>query len=196
MSELVVYGFETSNNFKVRVALGYKGIPYTFHSIDPADRSEVLRLSGQPLTPTIVHDGKVVFDSAAILRYLDANFLDTPRLFPADREAIHEIESWESFARRELHAPVMVAVRQRREGRRDEAEIARGQQALVDVTARLEERLADREWLVGEELTAADVSAAPVVFRSLDMDFYAAPDERPRTLEWMDRVMAFDQPPD
>ena len=34
---VIVYGFETSNNMKVRVALGYKGIPYQFKAIDPAD---------------------------------------------------------------------------------------------------------------------------------------------------------------
>ncbi|MHC5062950.1 MAG: glutathione S-transferase family protein, partial [Planctomycetota bacterium] len=73
-SKVQVYGFETSNNMKVRVALGYKGIPYEFKSIDPADRSRIQDLSGQFLTPVLVHGEQVVADSAAILRYLDLAF--------------------------------------------------------------------------------------------------------------------------
>ena len=43
-----VYGFETGNNLKVRVALGYKGVKFEFHTVDPADRAQVVALSGQP----------------------------------------------------------------------------------------------------------------------------------------------------
>ena len=63
--ELTILGFETSNNIKVRVALGFKEIPYEFRTIDPADRSEIVRLSGQHLTPVLVHGDRVLFDSAA-----------------------------------------------------------------------------------------------------------------------------------
>ena len=80
-SPLVIHGFETSNNFKVRVALGYKGIPYEFRTIDPSDRDEIHRLTGQFLTPVLQHGDVVLFDSAAILRYLEANFRDTPRIY-------------------------------------------------------------------------------------------------------------------
>ena len=39
-TDVVVHGFETSNNMKVRVALGYKGIPYQFRTIQPQDRED------------------------------------------------------------------------------------------------------------------------------------------------------------
>ena len=55
MSQVVIYGFETSNNFKVRIALGFKGIDYRFETIDPSDRAEIVRISGQPFTPVVVH---------------------------------------------------------------------------------------------------------------------------------------------
>ena len=44
MSKVVIHGFETSNNFKVRVALGFKGIDYRFETIDPSDRGEIVRI--------------------------------------------------------------------------------------------------------------------------------------------------------
>ena len=103
-NELAVHGFETSNNIKVRVALGYKAILYVFHTIDPRDREEVVRISGQYLTPVLVHGERVLCDSAAILRYLECNFPDTPKLFGDSLAEQWEIEDWEMFARTTLAA--------------------------------------------------------------------------------------------
>ena len=58
--EMVIYGFETSNNLKVRVALLHKGIEHEFRTIDPADRSKVREVSGQFLTPVMVHGTTVL----------------------------------------------------------------------------------------------------------------------------------------
>ena len=80
-NDLVVYGFDTSNNIKVRVALGFKGLGYEFRVVDPGERAELFEVSGQYLTPVLLHDGKAICDSAAIMRYLEANFRETPRLF-------------------------------------------------------------------------------------------------------------------
>ena len=67
MSEIVVYGFDTSNNIKVRVGLGYKGLDYEFRRIEPGDREEIVRVSGQHLTPVLAHGETVLFDSARLL---------------------------------------------------------------------------------------------------------------------------------
>lgn len=83
MSErpIVIHGFETSNNLKVRAALEYKGLPYEFRTIEPRDRTELVRRLGQFLTPVMEHGETLLVDSGAILRYLDANFPKTPKLF-------------------------------------------------------------------------------------------------------------------
>ena len=190
--ELVIFGFDTSNNFKVRVALNYKGIPFVFNRIDPGDRSTVLELSGQPLTPMIVHGNVVLFDSSAIIRYLEANFLDTPRLFPPDRNTIREIERWETFARGPLAEPVLIVVGQRIAGVTDEAGLVRAAEAFAAVAKELEEHLAERDWLVGDQMTAADVFCGPVVFRSISIGAFETPSDLPRVHDWADRVMAYD----
>lgn len=190
--ELTIYGFETSNNMKVRVALGFKGIPYLFRAIDPKDRAEVERLSGQPLTPVMVHGPTVLFDSSAILRYLDGNFPDTPRLFPGDSESMHTVEAWERFGRGELHDPLRMMVRMRVSGDDDPALRQRAAELFASATVRIEERLADNRWLCHHHLSAADVCTAPVVRRIEIADFFEFPGDRPRMREWVDRVMAYD----
>ena len=97
-----IYGFETSNNMKVRIALGYKGLDYTYTEVDPGDRAELIRLTGQFLTPVMVHGERTLFDSAAILRYLDANFPDTPRLYSEEYGEMADIEGWERFTMTQL----------------------------------------------------------------------------------------------
>lgn len=193
--ELTIYGFETSNNMKVRVALGFKGLPYVFRTVDPRDRSEVQRLSGQTLTPIMVHGPRVLFDSSAILRYLDANFPDTPRLFPGDYESMHAVEAWERFGRGELQDPLRMMARARVSGDDDPALRQRAAELFASATERLEGQLAENRWLCQHQLTAADVCTAPVVRRVQLADFFEFPGDRPRMRDWVDRVMAYDAEP-
>ena len=195
MSDIVIHGFETSNNFKVRIALGFKEIPYAFKTIDPADREAILEMSGQPFTPVMVHGDVVMYDSGAIIRYLEANFPGAPRLFSRDYGKMRDIETWEWFCRTELHEPLLIAVRQRISGEHDEVELARGAEILTAATAKLEARLADNEWLVGDRMTAADVTGGAVAHRFLGMDAYPFPEDRDATRAWTERVMAFDAGP-
>lgn len=194
MSDAVeIYGFDTSNNFKVRVALGYKGIPFTFHRIDPTDRDEIIRISGQFLTPVMVHGDVVLFDSAAILRYLEANFPNTPRLFGADRDEQWTIEDWELFGRGPLAEGMMKVVHHRVSGGQEDPEMqADASRSFARAVDRLAERLAHHEWLVGDGITAADVTCAPVVFRIAASGILPMPDEIGNVPAWVERVMAFE----
>lgn len=190
---LVIHGFETSNNMKVRVALGYKGIEHVFRTIDPARRDEVREISGQHLTPVMQHGDVVLFDSAAILRYLEANFPRTPRLFGRTRDEQWAIEDWELFARAVLAAPMMEVVHRRVSGGVvDDAMTQRCGAALADAVEHLATGLAGGDWLVGEAMTAADVTAAPVVHRIRSAGMLPLPAAADPLMPWVDRVMAHD----
>jgi glutathione S-transferase len=192
--ELTIHGFETSNNMKVRIALGFKQIPYEFRTIDPADRSEILRLSGQHLTPVMVHGDCVLFDSAAILRYLEANFRDRPSLFGTNRDEQWAIEDMESFARTTLATPMMEAVHHRVSGGTVDDEMqARCAGAFAEASATLMIALAGNEWLVGGRMSAADVTAAAVMHRIRRAKLFVAPTGVETITGWVDRVMAFDR---
>jgi glutathione S-transferase len=194
MAEVIIHGFETSNNIKVRIALGYKDIPYTFHTIDPADRAEILRLSGQRLTPILVHGDRVLFDSAAILRYLEANFRDRPPLFGSSLAEQWAIENLELFARHTLAAPMMEIVHHRVPGGVvDDAMQARCTAAFMEAAGTLMGKLAGRTWLIGESMSAADVTAAAVMYRVRQAQLFGPFPGIEEIREWEDRVTAFDR---
>jgi glutathione S-transferase len=81
------------NSLKVRMALRFKGIDFETVPVDPLDRKALRERSGQDLAPVIEDRGIVLNDSEAILQYLDANYPDGPRLYPADRSR-KECDEW------------------------------------------------------------------------------------------------------
>jgi glutathione S-transferase len=194
MPEVIIHGFETSNNIKVRIALGFKEIPYTFKTIDPGDREEILRLSGQRLTPILVHGDRVLFDSAAILRYLEANFHGRPPLFGTSLIEQWAIEDLELFARHTLAAPMMKLVHHRVSGGViDDPMQVRCAAAFMEAAGALKKKLAGRRWLVGESMSAADVTAAAVMYRIRQAKLFEPPPGMEHVQEWEDRVIAFDR---
>lgn len=196
MGHLTIYGFETSNNMKVRVALGYKRIPFEFRTIDPGDRAEIARISGQHLTPVLVHDDRVLFDSAAILRYLDANFCDTPGLFGDSHAEQWEIEDWELFGRTRLAGPMMDIVHRRVQGIEIDDRLKTScVTAFKSATDELRARLEGRDWLVGERMSAADITAAAVLFRIRQAEILPTGASEDALMPWVERIMSFDPGP-
>ncbi len=188
---LIIYGFETSNNIKVRLALEHKGIPYEFRTIEPTDRDELVRVSGQFLTPAMVDGDVVLFDSGAILRYLDANYPETPKLYGRSHSEQWEIEDWERFGRGPLAEPMMSLVHARVRG--EDVTPALEESAVADfgeALRKLEGRLDGRQWLVGDEMTAADITCAAVIYRIRSSGVLPWPTGVPRTEELAHRLMA------
>src|SRR6201991_421928 len=83
-----LYGFWRSNAaFRVRVALGLKNLGFEEIEIDilsgrqfDADYAQV---NAEHVVPTLVHDGHRIFQSLAIMEYLD-EIHPEPRLLPTD----------------------------------------------------------------------------------------------------------------
>jgi glutathione S-transferase len=195
------------NCMKARIALGYKGLAYESIVVDPKDRAEVIKISGQPFTPVLVHNECVLFDSSAILRYLDANFRSTKPLFSSDYDTMRAIERFERLGRNELSEPIGIAFRQLMSGAPVPAELARASALLNEHTGQIEARLREGDWLVGDAMTAADVIAAPAVHYGVEpqhdvsgspmLKFFADNLKlgagRDKTRAWVRRVMAWDK---
>jgi maleylacetoacetate isomerase len=83
-----VYGFWRSiASFRVRVALRLKGMAFEEIPIDILSgeqfEPEYAAISAERVVPTFIHDGHSIFQSLAIIEYLD-DIQPTPRLIPTD----------------------------------------------------------------------------------------------------------------
>src|SRR6185295_10513993 len=81
---------------KVRSILRYKGIAFEERIVDPFDRRELKRLSGQIGVPIIQDGEKVVADSTAIACYLDEKY-PARSIIPKDpalRARVFLFEEW------------------------------------------------------------------------------------------------------
>jgi glutathione S-transferase len=198
------------NNVKVRIALGYKGLKYDRKPVElndfPGNRNSIVNLSRQPRLPVLQDGQTIIFDSGAILRYLEANYHDTPPIFVDDYAALGEIEQWELFARTQIGEPIGMIFGQAFAPESDAKVIAKANQLLDDRTGALEDKLSSGEFLVSDHLTAADIAcAAPLYLADLTKEnaqshpvvgFFHSHlklgQAREKTRAWVRRVMAYD----
>jgi maleylacetoacetate isomerase len=83
-----VYGFWRSiASFRVRVALRLKGLPFEETSIDILSgeqfKPDYAAVNAERVVPTFIHNGHTIFQSLAIIEYLD-DIQPKPRLIPED----------------------------------------------------------------------------------------------------------------
>ncbi|HLX17273.1 MAG TPA: maleylacetoacetate isomerase [Bradyrhizobium sp.] len=83
-----VYGFWRSiASFRVRVALRLKGLPFEETSVDILQGEQFkpgyAAVNPEHVVPTFVHDGNWLFQSMAIMEYLE-DIKPSPRLLPED----------------------------------------------------------------------------------------------------------------
>jgi maleylacetoacetate isomerase len=83
-----VYGFWRSiASFRVRVALKLKGLPFEETPIDILSGEQFKpgydAVNPEHVVPTFIHDGQLMFQSMAIMEYLD-DIKPRPRLLPED----------------------------------------------------------------------------------------------------------------
>ncbi len=85
---------------RVRLVLLEKGLPFEIRWLNlglmDQKRPEYLALNPSGLVPTLVHDGRVIFESNVIAEYLDDCYPE-PRLVPADAWERTRMRMWLAF---------------------------------------------------------------------------------------------------
>ncbi len=81
------HGATSTCSKRVRICLAEKGLDWESVHIDLSRREnldpEYLRLNPNGVVPTLIHDGRVLYESNFIIEYLDEEFPDVP-LRPKD----------------------------------------------------------------------------------------------------------------
>jgi glutathione S-transferase len=150
----------STNVERVALALAYKSIEVEWIDIDPDDRSEVVRVSGQELVPVLVQGDRVLCDSPVILEYLEERFPERP-LYPADAARRAELRTFVDWFNRVWKRPPNLLVAEELKAEPDLNRIAELEQRIADALPLFEDLLAGRDYLFGDEFSAADVVAFP-----------------------------------
>ncbi|GAB4138603.1 MAG: hypothetical protein Fur0046_13210 [Cyanobacteria bacterium J069] len=174
---------------KARLALGYKQLGYTVENLTPGLHALKLKpLTGTTTVPVLLPELETrpgaIADSSHIFEFLDQHQPDPP-LYPADsvqRSQVKQLEDWldESIgvATRfvyydyragagkaidpSLMSQAVIAIVRRQYGM-NPARVKLAGDRLTDALIYLQHHWQDREYLVGTQLTAADLAAAALL---------------------------------
>jgi glutathione S-transferase len=160
LGRIRIYRIPFSTNVeRVALACGHKRIEVEWIDVDPADRSEVVRASGQELVPVVVAGDTVVHDSPVILEWLEEQVPDPP-LYPREPARRAEAEVFlQWFNRLWKRPPNLIADEMAKPDPDDRriAELGGQMQAALPI---FEHLLDGRDYLLGE-FGIADVTAFP-----------------------------------
>jgi len=159
----------SSYTWKTLIPLYENDTPFTFRNVDPSEpgnHAELTRRWALGKFPLLVDGERQVFETTAIIDYLDAFHPGAVRMIPAN--------PWEAVQVRMLDrvfdnyvmnvAHVLVADAMRPEEHRDPFGVEQAKGNLDKIYAWLDGELVGREWAVGDAFTLADCAAAPSLF--------------------------------
>jgi glutathione S-transferase len=164
----VFWGSGSPFAWRVLLALEVKRLPYESHLLEFSQRDHktpaYIALNPRGQVPTLRDGGYVVYESIAILAYLDRKYPETP-LFGTTAEetgtvwqVICESASYLEQAADDFILPIY---------RNQAAEKADQLRALLptihEELGRLETRLRERAWLATPALSAADIAVFPFI---------------------------------
>jgi glutathione S-transferase len=193
----------STNVERVALALAHKGLEAESVWIDPADRSEVKRISGQTLVPVLVDGDEVVADSTRILEHLEERHPQRP-LYPEGTAPRAEMQVFVDWFNRVWKGPPNAIAAELGKARPSEKRIAEWSGQLREWLGLFERLLEDRGHLLGEDFSAADCVAFPFlkyaalplpdgddeVFHQVLRDHQPLGDTHPRLESWIRRVDA------
>lgn len=156
-----IYGDMGSGNcLKVKYTADFLGLPYEWINIDimkgESRTPDYLAVNPAGQVPTVIFDnGKALAESNAIILYL----AEGSSLVPADafeRAKVNELLFWEQYS----HEPYVAVCRYQMaylgkpKEEREAWRVERGEAALDH----MDDLLSGKDWLVGGQLTLADIS--------------------------------------
>ena len=157
---------------KPRIAAALLGIELETQLVDifagEGQTPEFLKLNPQGKVPTLVDGDLSIWESNAIVQYLAHRAADS-ELFPRDDRNRAEILRWQFWESTSWAPACAVYISENLlkpmlgRGEPDTEELRKGEEKFHRCAKVLNAHLADHRWLVGDGMTLADISMAPVL---------------------------------
>ncbi|PKM03504.1 MAG: glutathione S-transferase [Gammaproteobacteria bacterium HGW-Gammaproteobacteria-6] len=190
---ITLYNMPLSGNcHKVRLMLSCLALPYQTVNFSGGEQRSPDHLQRNPFgqVPVLDDDGLVIRDSQAILVYLAKRYggesYSGEPWWPDDAYRLAQITAWLSTAANEIaNGPALLRVHHKF-GR--DIDVAGARQISAKVLGIIDRHLESRDWLVGEEVSIADIAAYPYLALApeggIDISTY------PNIVDWFQRVRA------
>lgn len=191
-----VYGHPASTcTRKVLCALAEKGVEAEFVFVDimkgAQKAPEYLALHPFGVVPVLDDEGFILFESRAILRYLDGKY---GGLVPEDLKERALMEQWISVEQSYFSPPAMKAILEvffspMKGTTPDPDVIAKGKAEAAKALDVLEKALVGKEFLAGA-FSIADITYAPYLQYLFDTGAGDIVKDRPNVMAWWERISA------
>jgi glutathione S-transferase len=189
---LVVHHLNDSRSQRILWLLEELGAPY---EIKPYARDATTRLAPPELTAVhplgkspVITDGDItIAESGAVVDYIQRKYGDGKLGPPAGEAASEKYKEWLHYAEGSAMLPLMLNMYVGRLGEAGSPLQPRIQSEMANHLGYVEGSLAGRDWLMGKDITAADIQMSFVgeVARAMgQMDKY------PNIKGWVDRFQA------
>ena len=195
MSGLVLYGMPFAGYVKViRLVLEEKGILYEFSSFGLPIPSDFAKLNPFNKVPALEHGDFVLYEAVAIARYLDEGF-DGVALQPSDVQQRSRMAQIISIMD-QVGAPMMLRtvyyqrfIEKILKQPHDETAIQMGLKPCELCLTVFQTILGNNHYLVGDEVTLADLFVAPNIFYFDDTsEGELMLNQFPQLRRWMNRM--------
>ncbi|RKH46237.1 glutathione S-transferase family protein [Corallococcus llansteffanensis] len=188
-----VYGNPMSTcTRKVLTVLAEKGREAEFTNIDlmKGEQKSPEHVARQPfgVVPAFeTDDGFMMYESRAIIRYLDRTLPGTS-LTPTDPRAYALMEQFMAVEQSYFSGPAMKIVMERFRGTNDEANVAKGREGIKRPLEVIDAALAKQPFLAGKDFTLAEVTWAPYMDYLMAMGEQGLIGQYKNVMAWWDRV--------
>ncbi|MEA5468800.1 glutathione S-transferase family protein [Spirulina sp. 06S082] len=157
----------SSNTRRVWVALLEKNLEFEeiFIQLNKGEQftPEFLEINPFHHIPVLIDDGFKVFESLAILDYLEAKY-PHPQLMPTDAESIAKVRMIELVTLNELIPPTFPLMRKILDFEVPDEQLEKSQKQVANVLQFFEDQLDENQpYFLGDRLTLADVVAGTTV---------------------------------
>jgi glutathione S-transferase len=202
----VYWGSGSPYSWRVLLALEYKRLAYTSHLLQFSKQEhkspQILALNFRGRVPILKDGDYVVFESLAVLYYLDLKYPEPPIFGRTPEEAgviMRVICEYQSYAEEPLTKLVRAFNAPQPQARPDE--LAAAMHVVASEARSIEARLARSDWVVGESFSAADIVIFPALqlllralgkpaARELSTRFLPLAANYPALERWIARVAA------
>lgn len=170
---ITVYGRNTSVNVQAvmwciaELGLDHERLDFG-GAFGKTDTPEYRAMNPHGLVPTIDDGGTVVWESAAIIRYLACKYGDA-HVWPRDPGQRAALDMWAEWMRTTIYpdfiSTVFIQLVRTAKSARDNAAVAAAEARLKSNWAKLDARIGDGPWLDGTHFSFADIACGTMLYR-------------------------------